>query len=164
MYLTPSTSFRLQLATKSLRAVLQTLDQILADIGLCSDDRLGNSTWQRADQQCCYHRDVRPATQSWSRNARRRAARGRSQQDIDTRSPPLFIARLFVQDTVAIVRLEDSRGRSPERNAGHRDRGHVQVSLDWYSGPSRTLVQTFWEYLSRKLKDSDTASTSGQVL
>lgn len=140
------------------------MTEILADIGLRSDDPLNALNWQRMDQENHYSREIRPVTQSWSRSARRRTARGSSQQDVIAQAPPLFVARLLVQETEELDHTENSRGRSPGRDAGQYDRSYTQVTLDWYSGPSRALVQTFWEYLSRKLKDSVIASTRGQVM
>lgn len=136
-----------------MHAALKSLDRILAEIGLRREGSV-DSPWQRSSETETYYQDVRPIAQSWSRSARRQAARNAASQAIPLRTPPLFIGRLLVRNKADKALSRSARENSPETHAQKGDKPSVQIILDWYNGSSRTNVQTFWEYLKRKFKDA----------
>ena len=107
--------------------------------------------WNRDEHETRFV-DLRPVVHSWSRLARRKNVKDISRSDnAQEDSKPLFEARLKISSMDAPDRDPLRREASPSRPARDRSERSHTVHLIWIRGQDRTVINTFWAYLSRKM-------------
>ncbi|KAJ9107695.1 hypothetical protein QFC21_001155 [Naganishia friedmannii] len=90
---------------------------------------------------------IEPTHISWTRAARRK----RQQEPATAPNPSLFHARIRIKELEVEATL---RPGSPSREADKGDVGALQVSLHWARGRERTVVESLWAFLVRKIGDA----------
>ena len=148
-----------------LSQLSQTIREVLGGISL-----LPPSGKSEADIEDATELMLEPRRNTWSRAARRQAARGEGEgvPDANGLVDPLFRARLTVSPGEVetppsdLKSLEELEGEpSSQQQAGAsteallsdgKNRGEMgsKVTLDWLEGRDRTIVDALWKFLLNK--------------
>lgn len=118
-------------------------ERMRKEVSLESDQHEEGASDAQGGRSCSFA----PTSVTWTRAARRK----RTIEQATQNNPPLFHARIRIEEVVA---EETHRASSPLQGAETLNVSTLQVSLSWVKGQDRAVVESLWAFLVRKIGDA----------